>query len=361
MTPPNRIVWQPHPGGMRRAVTRAVTRVVVSVVAVMGVMAAGTVVDVASLRLVPADCAAALVAADATAAADTIRVAVAIDPGVEPGVPRSPEAICVTVRSGASGAEVLAERARMLNRPPPRYNASGLLCAIDGYPASGCGDRVEGGFAYWSYHLGVTAQWTRAGTGPALRPADATVAEGWRFVVGEGNANDPGPRLPAATDTVCRPVAPPNPTPPAPTPPASQPAPVVAAPVNPSAGPPSGATGGPAPGGTATTPGAPDSLTPGDNDAAATSVPPVDPDSAATDPADTTDPADRPDEAVAGAPVTSRAGAQTGSGGDDTVAAAGFVDDTPGAGPVLPAVMLALGVVGLAVASVVRAHKRRPA
>lgn len=347
----------------------------VAAVIVVAVMAAGTVVDVASLRLGPADCAEASVLTDATVAADTIRVAVAIDPGVEPGVPRSPEVICVTVRVGASGAEVLAERARMLNRPPPRYNSAGLLCAIDGYPASGCGERVEGGFAYWSYHLGVTAQWNRAGTGPALRPADATVAEGWRFVVGEGNANDPGPRLSAATDTVCRPVAPLNPTspaltPPAPTPPVSQPAPL-----NPQVNPSPEASGDRASGSNAPAPGVPASPAPDANDVSATSVPlgdPIDPDSTvndlvdinspdgATDPADGTDPTDSSDEAAAGAPVTGRAGDAGDSDVDNTVAAAGFVDDNPGAGPVLPAVILALGVVGLAVASVVRAHKRRP-
>ena len=32
------------------------------------------------------------------------------------------------------------------------FGTSGLLCAIDGYPAGGCGDRTgQGGYHYWSY------------------------------------------------------------------------------------------------------------------------------------------------------------------------------------------------------------------
>ena len=50
--------------------------------------------------------------------------------------------VCVPADSSSSGADVLAARAQMLGTPSPTYNASGLLCSIDGYPSSGCGDQT---------------------------------------------------------------------------------------------------------------------------------------------------------------------------------------------------------------------------
>ncbi|GAA1257507.1 SCO2322 family protein [Kitasatospora nipponensis] len=46
---------------------------------------------------------------------------------------------CAQVRVEASSAEVLAAVA-----PPLRYDTNGMLCAIAGYPAAGCGEVVSG-------------------------------------------------------------------------------------------------------------------------------------------------------------------------------------------------------------------------
>lgn len=68
------------------------------------------------------------------------RVAITVDFGESGGVASH----CVRTATSATGDEALAQRARDLNRPSPRYNSSGLLCAIDGKPpAPECGEQVE--------------------------------------------------------------------------------------------------------------------------------------------------------------------------------------------------------------------------
>lgn len=151
----------------------------------------------------------------AEASAGMVNVAIAVDPGVLPGSPRGPETLCVTVAEGATGADVLVERARLLGRPAPRWAPSGLMCAIDGYPASGCGERVDGSFRYWSYHLGDAGSWSFARTGPALRRASAERMEGWHFIAGANSPADPPPRVSASSSAVCPPAPPATTAPPA--------------------------------------------------------------------------------------------------------------------------------------------------
>ena len=153
----------------------------------------------------------------ATASDGSWRVAVAVDPGALGG---SAETICVTVPAGASGADVLAARASALGRPQPRYASNGLLCALDGQPATGCGERVDGAYRYWAYFLGSDAGWSYAGTGPALRRAATGLTEGWHFVAGAGNASDPAPRAASSPAATCPPVSQPAPTSPSPSVPA---------------------------------------------------------------------------------------------------------------------------------------------
>lgn len=124
-----------------------------------------------------------------------IRVTVVVDPGTVGGAPRGPESTCVTVSSGATGADVLAERARKLGRPQPRYDSSGLLCALDGYPSSGCGEQGSGGYEYWAYSTSRTGDWRHSSQGPAFRRMQDGDVEGWRFLRGAGNPSDPPPRL----------------------------------------------------------------------------------------------------------------------------------------------------------------------
>ncbi|WP_372442637.1 SCO2322 family protein [Streptomyces pactum] len=72
------------------------------------------------------------------------RVAVVIDFGTAadaPGGVTPPKArtACARVGSGATAADALAAVAE-----PLRYNSSALLCAIAGYPRTGCAEVVEG-------------------------------------------------------------------------------------------------------------------------------------------------------------------------------------------------------------------------
>ncbi|WP_443041742.1 SCO2322 family protein [Streptomyces sp. B21-097] len=73
------------------------------------------------------------------------RVALVIDfgtaadaPGGEAPPSPSPRTACARVASGATAAEALAAVAE-----PLRYDADALLCAIAGYPRTGCGEQVS--------------------------------------------------------------------------------------------------------------------------------------------------------------------------------------------------------------------------
>lgn len=155
----------------------------------------------------------------------------------------SPVAECWTVPEGTTGAQLLALRAERLGRPAPRYDRSGLLCAIDGYPTTGCGEPTgDGAYIYWSYWWRVPSGWKYATTGPATRVLRNGDVEGWHFIVGRGTGTDLAPRLNPATITFDTPAAiPPSPTttrdvlptnPPT-VPPVSRPSPGVSTPATP--------------------------------------------------------------------------------------------------------------------------------
>lgn len=72
------------------------------------------------------------------------RVALVIDPGTpsdapEGETPPAQRTACAQVAESATTAEALAQVAK-----PLRYNSQALLCAISGYPGSGCGEQVSG-------------------------------------------------------------------------------------------------------------------------------------------------------------------------------------------------------------------------
>ncbi|MFI1220993.1 MULTISPECIES: SCO2322 family protein [unclassified Streptomyces] len=72
------------------------------------------------------------------------RVALVIDPGTAADAPDgekppAPRTACAQVAPDASSAEALAAVAK-----PLRYDSSAMLCAISGYPRSGCGEQVSG-------------------------------------------------------------------------------------------------------------------------------------------------------------------------------------------------------------------------
>ncbi len=75
------------------------------------------------------------------------RVALVLDFGTPADAPRGatpPDArtACARIPTGASAADALAAVAR-----PLRYGSSGLVCAISGYPAAGCGEAAAAGKA----------------------------------------------------------------------------------------------------------------------------------------------------------------------------------------------------------------------
>ncbi|MGW9132778.1 SCO2322 family protein [Streptomyces sp. NPDC055681] len=86
----------------------------------------------------------AVICADTPAKDGTKRVALVIDPGTvadapDGETPPAPRTACAQVAEDASAAEALASVAK-----PLRYSSEALLCAISGYPASGCGEQVSG-------------------------------------------------------------------------------------------------------------------------------------------------------------------------------------------------------------------------
>lgn len=78
------------------------------------------------------------ICAGSEAAAGEKRVAVVLDYGVElgSGTPPEPRAECAVVPADATTQDILGEVTE------PRVE-SGMTCALDGYPASGCGEPVK--------------------------------------------------------------------------------------------------------------------------------------------------------------------------------------------------------------------------
>src|SRR4051812_1657484 len=146
-------------------------------------------------------------AVERACAASSVHIAVVVDSGSGSAV----SAVCVPGGSRDNGATILATRAAILGTPQPRYNASGLLCAIDGLPASGCGEHTGSRYAYWSYSHGSGGNWLYSSIGPAAWRVDPGTVEGWRWHPdGTGLPSDPPPRGPAVASRVCVPPAPPT-------------------------------------------------------------------------------------------------------------------------------------------------------
>jgi hypothetical protein len=151
-----------------------------------------------------------LVVGRACAAGD-VHIAVVVDAGSSEAV----SAVCVPSSSSDNGATILAARASMLGTPQPRFSSSGLLCSIDGLPATGCGEAHGGRYAYWSYWHGRGGNWSYSNFGPASSRVDSAIVEGWRWQPdGAGLPTDPPPRGPASAKAVCVPAPPPATAPP---------------------------------------------------------------------------------------------------------------------------------------------------
>ncbi|MFF9347381.1 SCO2322 family protein [Streptomyces sp. NPDC014734] len=113
----------------------------------------------------------AKICADTPSGKGSKRIALVIDPGTASDAPdgRTPPArrtACARVAPDASTAEALASVAK-----PLRYNSDALLCAISGYPATGCGEQVSGDGGH------AKPAGSASGTAPA-GPATTAAADG---------------------------------------------------------------------------------------------------------------------------------------------------------------------------------------
>jgi hypothetical protein len=140
-----------------------------------------------------------------------IRVAVIVDFGTEPDSPGTTSVRCLTLADGAKGADLLRERAVLLGLPLPRYAPSGLLCALDGYPAPPECAQGSGEVRYWSYWSGTDGGWIYGTGNPFTRRLRDGDIEGWRFVrASESNA--PPPRVAPDRAALFPPLSAPAPT-----------------------------------------------------------------------------------------------------------------------------------------------------
>ena len=198
-TPPHRGTPVPRP-------TRASTALVVAALVVLGL---GPVAVVTSSEVAAQGC--------GPAPAGRVAVAVVVDDGT--GVSER----CVEVDERTDGYTVLRAAGHQL-----RIEA-GFLCGIDGYPATGCGNRPGFDGSYWRYYHGAPGGgWTYSsvGGGGYRMPARCAI-EGWRWTSVDSTSTPPRTPPPPIVCEAPRVTAPPTlpPPPPAAVPPSPAPAP----------------------------------------------------------------------------------------------------------------------------------------
>ncbi|MDN3297864.1 SCO2322 family protein [Streptomyces ficellus] len=117
----------------------------------------------------------------------TKRVGVVIDFGTAAdapdgsGTPPEARVACARVPEDATSAEALAAVAK-----PLRYNSQALLCAIAGYPRSGCGERVADAEPTPTADAGRSAE----GSGPSTGESGGSAEES-----GRPSADESGPSI----------------------------------------------------------------------------------------------------------------------------------------------------------------------
>lgn len=138
---------------------------------------------------------------DVAGAAGDVTVAFVLDFG---GTPAQLVVGCVSVPDSDTRYDALTAFTQSRGLQAPTYAPSGLLCSINGTPATGCGQVVAGGrYIYWSYFTGGQGGWTYASTG-AFGTVTTNDVEGWRFQdPGTGKPNDPAPRSTARYAAIC--------------------------------------------------------------------------------------------------------------------------------------------------------------
>ncbi len=145
----------------------------------------------------------------AIASADSVGNDVYVAVVVDFGGGSAPQSIvkCVPVPSNGHDADALAAAVGSGN---VAYNNSGLLCAIDNYPANGvqnCGQSVgSGDYDYWSYWHGTSGSWVYADNGPTeqLVSSSADDVMGMRFQTDEpADSSDPPPTVVPSYAQIC--------------------------------------------------------------------------------------------------------------------------------------------------------------
>jgi hypothetical protein len=142
-------------------------------------------------------------------------VAIVVDFGNVAGQGAPPGGVvtrCVPHYNDLSGAQALIDAGFVLRLE------GGLLCAINNYPADGCGEKTGARkYLYWSYWKARPGEsgWGYSGSGVDVE-IRAGVSEGWRFVEGSGSPNDPQPGAAPDHLTICGPLQPDTPSNPAP-------------------------------------------------------------------------------------------------------------------------------------------------
>lgn len=145
----------------------------------------------------------------AIASADSVGSDVYVAVIVDFGGGSAPSQIvkCVPVPSNDHDADALAAVVGSVN---VAYNNSGLLCAIDNYPANGvqdCGESVGSGhYDYWSYWHGTSGSWVYASNGPAEQSVSSSADDvmGMRFQTNEpADSSDPPPAVVPSYAQIC--------------------------------------------------------------------------------------------------------------------------------------------------------------
>ncbi|MFJ6807617.1 SCO2322 family protein [Streptomyces anulatus] len=135
------------------------------------------------------------ICADTPAKDGRKRVALVIDPGTAADAPDgekppAPRTACAQVVPDASSAEALASVAK-----PLRYDSSAMLCAISGYPNSGCGEQVSG-------DSGSAKPSAPAKTSDGQEKADGQETTGGQEKAEEGDGGGPSVGLLVGTGAV---------------------------------------------------------------------------------------------------------------------------------------------------------------
>ena len=171
------------------------------------------VATVAGVLVTAAGAALPVLAARPAAAAECVRVVV--DYGTLAGAPAGPNMHCTS--STGNAGQVLIKRAQEVGQQPPRFTGN-FLCAIDGYPESGCGD--HGDEPYWSFWYWVDGRWVYSSLGVdsyTVRDSDGDGHPdplGFRYhAFSEKRAPRANPSYPAPTKAAT--AAPPRTAPPA--------------------------------------------------------------------------------------------------------------------------------------------------